>query len=489
MGIIKKLEVLLFNKIKIYNIFFVIIFAAGFFLRLDLFIYNPSLCTDEAGLALYLIKAPTYMSFFIPSADIPFAPPLFFIFAKFFYNFFDLRTISPMISDFMLRIVPFVSGVLLIPAFGALVYKVFKNRFITSVGMLFVALYPLCITFSVNFRQYSLESLITVLIMLITLSINLEKDSLKKKLLKFGLLSLMPLFSLTSVLILPFSMLYLFVNSVQCKTLKKYLFCVGMLLYIQVLYYFVFFHGVISTNYNNMITFWSNKSHGNYLYVMYISLCCVLFSKNLKKILLYGGPVFLTMILILFKKYPYADCTLLFILPLVVISFLFISEFISRKMFNKYKLAGVISIIFATIVLLLVSPTSQEYRYQEEYGREVWSAMMHLYGKKIKTPILYGGSYKTNAYYNYIYNIDHINAKDVLNDKNWGKLPDGNHYLIITNMDETRREYEFLLSRYDVYISDIAFHNPKSCYIRFKKIFKTKPQNIQKKLKLRKQKN
>lgn len=478
--IIKRLESKLFNKVKIYNIIFVLILVVGFFLRLKLFIYNPSLCKDEAGLALYMIKAQSYLSLFTLSPDIPMAPPLFLVLAKFFYSFFDVKTISPVVSDYMLRVVPFISGVLLIPTFGVLVYKIFKNRFITSMGMLFVALYPLCITFSVYFRQYSSECLVTVVLMLITLSVDLKKDSWEKSLLKFGMLSVMPLFSLVSLIILPFSILYLFVNSIQDKTVNKYLLYTSLLVYIQILYYFIFLYGVIFAGNKDFVNFGLIKPYVNYIYAMYISLCCVLFSKNLKKILLYGGPVLLTMILILFKQYPCVDCNLLFILPLVVISLLFLFEFVSLKIFNRYKLIGAMAIIFVTVVLLLISPAASEYRYKEEYGREIWSVLMHTYKVKSKKPILFGGSYKTNAYYNYIYNVDYIKGKDVLNDKNWANLPDGNHFFIITNMNDAYPEYEFLRSRYDVRIFDMIFYNPKSCYIYFKKSSRLRPKKRRK---------
>ena len=130
MNILKNFDKILSVKINNYQIALIIIFLAGVILRVKLFVCNPSLFKDEASLAINMLDTENYLDFFKPLRFLQVAPPFFMILSKFFYNLYSINGIDALKSDMLLRIVPFVSGIMLIPAFGFLLKKVFNNNFI-----------------------------------------------------------------------------------------------------------------------------------------------------------------------------------------------------------------------------------------------------------------------------------------------------------------------------------------------------------------------
>ena len=110
--------------------FFILIFCIGLFFRLKLYFLNLSFHCDEANLALNLISR-SYPELFLPLERLQVAPPFFLDLSKIFYQF-AFFNFTPRVSDLMLRLIPLVSGIAAIPAFGFLLQRLFKNKFITA---------------------------------------------------------------------------------------------------------------------------------------------------------------------------------------------------------------------------------------------------------------------------------------------------------------------------------------------------------------------
>ena len=467
---LKKIEKFLLKKIKIYNVIFTFLIAIGIVIRTQFFIYNPSLFKDEANLARNLIETLNYLDFFSPLARLQVAPPMFMILSKFIYNFADITKITPYQSDLLLRVVPFICGILTIPAEGYLVWKIFKNRFITALGLGAISLYPLLITFSVNFKQYSMEALFTILIMIIALHITIDRDSLKKSMIKFALLATTPFFSMTSLYILPFVFIYLLITAKEKKQLKKFCYCSSIGIFIILIYYLIFLKGIIAAHYEPMLKFWYWSLHFNSYSFLIFALLGIIFSVNTKKIILYGCPIFLTLILILMHKYPCKDRLFIFIIPLIIIAFLFPIKFLIKKKYPKIKFPLVCCLLVSILYFLTFPMPIYKYRYQQEYGREIWSTLAKNYHKN--APILISKSINTNIYYNYFYNFDYILTSKVFKKSEWEKLSPNLYYVVITAPNNASKDMEFL-SKQDgksIKILNQVNYNHNGYYIVFRKL-------------------
>lgn len=115
----------------------------------------------------------------------------------------------------MLRLIPLVSGIAAIPAFGFLLQRLFKNKFITAAGMLILALAPSAVLYSCIFKQYSTELLVSILTLILFSKIDLKVRNFKP----FLLLGLMPFLSLSSFFVLAGGFCYLWVKERPSKNL------------------------------------------------------------------------------------------------------------------------------------------------------------------------------------------------------------------------------------------------------------------------------
>ena len=309
-------------------------------------------------------------------------------------------------------------------------------------GLGTIALYPLFITFCANFKQYSMEALVTILIMIITLHINIDKDSLKKSMIKFMLLAAAPFFSLTSLYILPFVFIYLLIKAKEKKQLKKFCYCSVVGVFIILIYYLIFLNDVIAVYYRSIVLFWwymELKFH-HYSFLLF-ALFGIFFSRNTKKIILYGGPIFLILILILIHRYHCIDRMLVFIIPLVIIAFLFPIKVLTKKINSQIKILLLLGLLVSALYFFSPTPI-YKYRYRQEFGREIWSILAKVY--RTKAPILISKSINTNIYYNYFYNFDYISANDAFQKSRWEQLPPNLYYIVVTAPDKASKDIEFL---------------------------------------------
>ena len=315
-----------------------------------------------------------------------------------------------------------------------------------------------------------MEALFTILIMIIALHITIDRDSLKKSMIKFALLATTPFFSMTSLYILPFVFIYLLITAKEKKQLKKFCYCSSIGIFIILIYYLIFLKGIIAAHYEPMLKFWYWSLHFNSYSFLIFALLGIIFSVNTKKIILYGCPIFLTLILILMHKYPCKDRLFIFIIPLIIIAFLFPIKFLIKKKYPKIKFPLVCCLLVSILYFLTFPMPIYKYRYQQEYGREIWSTLAKNYHKN--APILISKSINTNIYYNYFYNFDYILTSKVFKKSEWEKLSPNLYYVVITAPNNASKDMEFL-SKQDgksIKILNQVNYNHNGYYIVFRKL-------------------
>ena len=153
---------LLLKREKFYKLALISIFAAGILLRIFVYCRNISFWGDEASIALNLINK-SYLELFKGLDYLQVAPPGFLILSKFILNIFNPKI--DYIRDLLLRFFPFVFSCLSLLVF----YKFSKNFIKDKKTLLFAstlfAFNPCAILYAAQLKQYSLELLVSVVLM------------------------------------------------------------------------------------------------------------------------------------------------------------------------------------------------------------------------------------------------------------------------------------------------------------------------------------
>lgn len=435
--------------------FFILIFCIGLFFRLKLYFLNLSFHCDEANLALNLISR-SYPELFQPLERLQVAPPFFLVLSKIFYQF-AFFNFTPRVSDLMLRLIPLVSGIAAIPAFGFLFQRLFKNKFVTAAGMLILALAPSAVLYSCIFKQYSTELLVSILTLILFSKIDLKVRNFKP----FLLLGLMPFLSLSSFFVLAGGFCYLWVKE-RCS--RNLAYGTGVFLAVLVFYTFVFLIPVHSRYYHDMSDYWNasfSMASGIFSYVKIllfylfrtyagISLAAILFFvsvllmlRNLKVFCFTAIPVLLAYIGVITKHYPLDERLMVFIIPLVIIILLYPFTLIPHRIYKSYS--GILYLILAVFITggCLKFPSPIEYIVTKpEAARDVWEYLADNYDGK--TPVLLGYSLNTNLYYRMFYKdfkyCDFVLINNT--EKTLKNLPSGDYYIVITGYEFYRNLLE-----------------------------------------------
>ena len=183
-----------FNNKNIYHFLIFTIIILGVASRFVQFLYNRSLWLDEAMLALNMVQL-NYHELFKPLIWYQAGPILFLIAAKFISSFFEY-------SEYGLRLIPFLSGILSLILFRKLALVVLQKPIaaISAISMFAFSFYA--IYFSVEFKQYSSDVLFTIILLLI--AFNTHKNNVSKRsTVIFGIIGVIAIFSShTSIFIL-----------------------------------------------------------------------------------------------------------------------------------------------------------------------------------------------------------------------------------------------------------------------------------------------
>ena len=364
---------------KFYKPILVLIFVIGILVRLFFYIKNSSLWLDEASLAINVVQG-SYIDLLGGLKLLQASPPAFTIISKFLVNIFPIENFF--IRDLILRFLPFISGVLSIFAFYSLLKIVFKNnQNAILTGLFFLALNPAAVLYSVQYKQYSLELLVAIVLLIIFYKILLLNQN---KWYYSLIIALAPWFSYSSFFIIISGLFGLLWSS-----RKKFVTLIIPFIFSCLVYYFISLKSVFKINYSGMDEYWSMaysffefKHPTRILYrlgdlftmskyptlvaglICFIAEVKYVISKDhhFYEKILFVLPIILTLFASIFHKYPFCCRLILFLLPLLFITIVSLDKIWG----NILKL--IIVFIFA-ISIFNYFPDAREYYYT--YARDV----------------------------------------------------------------------------------------------------------------------
>lgn len=378
-----KIEKIEESFLKIYNskAFIWLTILLGIFIRFRQYLFNRSLWLDEAFLALNILKL-NYIELLTPLLHGQAAPPFFLLLTKLFTEIAGY-------SEYVLRFLPFICGAISLILFYPLAsYFLHKKVIPIAVGLLSFSYYA--IYYSAEFKQYSVDLLITVLLILFAFKLN-ESKYTRRHLMYFGGLAILSnWFSHASVFVLAgvgLALLYKILfenekfdkNKIKISHLRE-LIAIGILSITSfALHYFLIIRPVPKGHFyefwakgfmpfpplgfseikwylSNGINILKHPLGFNYLYgIAFIFVIIGIGNFWKRKEKLYFNllilPIIILMIASALHIYPINGRLILFILPII---YLFISEGIFQfiKYFYPHKRIVALSIV----IFLLLYP-------------------------------------------------------------------------------------------------------------------------------------
>lgn len=422
-----------------------LIFLLGVLLRLKGLLANPSLWHDECALA-WNVKYRNYGDFFGILRFMQMAPPFFMVLTKLTTNIFG-------ISDFSLRILPFLAGVTSIIAFYFLAQKTLKSKAVVLWAVFFFAINQRMINYSFEFKPYSFDVLFAIICVLFFMNLDLEKLNVKKAVLYGILLSLVPWFSFTSVFVIAGGSINMLFKIIKAKNKNFHLpFTIFHLpLLISGLIYLKLY---LMNNYmgTHMVNYWQDSflsvnpvmflvlliNNIRYFfhpmpYVLFALILFVwgigIFQKEKSEFLKISVTSFVLLVVAsLLHIYPFNTRLILFLLPMFLL--LMMKPLDSALCANKIKLFVILLLTFFTFYPQMVA-INQFIHIKTisrgEYPREIMDYML----KRLKTTdaiIVNNASNTEFEYYSSFFDIKNKIFKEKLTGK-----PDANYLKLLNS--------------------------------------------------------
>ena len=427
--------------------FIPIIILLGIILRFFAYFNGLSFWGDEAALALNVINK-SYLELFKSLDYLQVAPPIFLVMSKFI--------MLDSLRDFSLRLIPLVSGIISLPLFYKFISMFSKNKRVVYISTFLFSFNMTAIVYCAQFKQYSVELLVALLLLIIFYKIIFRKEF---KWYYPVIIAFSPWISFSSLFIIGS---YFFVILAKNPKLifKTYIpFFISL-----VIFYLVSLKFIMNANYDGMYNWWQNgygfvdirhplrviiRVGELFSFDKTVAILCgsiilislVKFDK--KKVFLYL-PIILTFVASAFKLYPIQARLILFLLPCFVG---LIAEYDWK--FARAYLILVCLMSFITAVYYTINPYSS---YISTFSREI----VQLVETKIKNneKIILDSSY-----YSYYYYIKDKNNVILLNEdcaENCNAeiehLPSGKYYLITRkNPKEKLNKKIKIINKYNLY--------------------------------------
>lgn len=325
----------------------------GVLLRIVFYSYNRPLWNDECALALNIIDSSVFSCFKTLSFSQA-APPIFLLISKMFYTLIPL-------PEFALRFFPLVCSILSI-----FVFYDFSKQILNKKSTIFFALILFCfnyqlIYFAQEFKQYSTDVLIFLLILTSYFRLKITESSVKKLVAIGVFYAACVWLSFTSV----FAIAALFCV-LTIKNIKEYkkitLLALPILFSITLLYINQhslssndFLHqywaeGFIKTNFSNLFLIITNYfifAFNNLFLFLLFFVGLILKIKNIKseKSLLLLAPILLAIFMSYFSIYPLSSRVSLYLIPIFILFIVQVIDYINFK----NKMANSILIYFIII--------------------------------------------------------------------------------------------------------------------------------------------
>ena len=149
---------------KIYNYGIIAIVILGILIRCFAYFRNLSFWGDEAALGLNIMNK-SYYELFKGLDYLQVAPPMFLVISKFLYQTFN--PVYDCLRDLLLRWLSAAAGIAAIPLFYYYIKLFLKDKLSMITGMLIFVFNTTTILYCAQFKQYSFELLVSILLMIV----------------------------------------------------------------------------------------------------------------------------------------------------------------------------------------------------------------------------------------------------------------------------------------------------------------------------------
>lgn len=379
---------------KNYFFFFIIalVIIAGIIIRTKLLLINDSFWYDTCALGANLTK--NYIDLFKPLDYLQTAPPLFMFFSKFLYSIFS-NSENLEKTDFVLRLIPFISSVLAIPLFSFIVFKLFNNYYITFFCTVLFSFNKYLIYYAREFKPYSLDVFCSLLLLFIFFKIDLKNISTKKLFLFSLLTALIPWLSYASLITIFSGYLILTFIGIKEKlfNIKKVLVLYIPVIISFLIFYYYHYMPVYNSLHERMLYHWQNIEPSFFtlnnfismfidklnnmldfnLGILYFVLCLfniiiMLCLKNYKTASFILLPIIISILASFFNIYPFEKRLVLFLIPLLYILY---SQFLILLPNNK-KIFLFISILALMYSYKMINKPYSYWIYIKSNVREMY---------------------------------------------------------------------------------------------------------------------
>ncbi len=317
-----------------------LIIAFGIILRLDQYLFNRSLWLDEAFFVNNIVDR-TFFELFIPPLEYSshIIPPGLLVMAKLMITLFGN-------SDLILRLFPLVCGIISLVLFYQ-VAKIYISAQAVPLALFFFAISDRLIYYSSEFKQYSNDVMIVLILLILANYLRTSPLTLTKLLLLTIVGSLVLWFSYPAVFILATIGIYLLVVHFSTKTWKPVINLTMVyaiwLLNFSVLYLLIIsveaptnqwlqqfwtlenafmpfplsIHGIhwLAESFFKMFKYPVGFNQAGLAGILFILGSVVLFTKNRLTLFLLCLPLLLALGVSFFHQYPFSGRLLLFLTP------------------------------------------------------------------------------------------------------------------------------------------------------------------------------
>lgn len=340
----------------IFFIFLVLFILIGIFFRAYFYSFGRTFWNDECALALNIINYNNYFSILAYNQA---APPLFMYFSKVIYSIFPFKT------EFILRIIPFLSSIIAIPIFYKITDKILNNNISKLLAILLFSInYQLCY-YCQEFKQYSTDVLSFLSIILFYLYIDIKKLK-HKQIIIYSIIFAFSIWisNIAIIAIATIAILYLLNSDYTKEFYKKIVILFSPTIlsigaYTLVCYktitnpflhnywnnYFINkgFYKFILLSVENLKYFFSGWLLVGILAFISIIICAKNLTKKENQILLL--PLIITLSLSVLEIYPFSKRLILFLVPIIIL-------LIAKITCTEKKILSISITIFISIFII-----------------------------------------------------------------------------------------------------------------------------------------
>lgn len=354
-----------------------LVLSISAFMAIYFYSFGRPLWFDECALALNIVEKNNYFTVLLYAQA---CPPLFMYLSKLIHYL-------PVRAEYSLRIIPLMSFLASLPLFWALLNKLFKNNLCKLTAFSIFAFNYRVLYYAEEFKQYSTEMFIFLLILTSYFYIDIKSIKTKYKIL-YGLILGLLLWcsNAAAVGIASVGLLHLIKIFKKECSVKDYLIIFLPSLISIVSYYFVMYDTVhhdvlhaywedsfISANYNNFLKLMNRNAKYFFDEKCVIPAFIVLigfFKCLFKNKFIVTIPILILLFISYLKIYPFTERLILFIFPLFTIAVAELCNF-EKKFIN---------LITLTIISIFLIFPAFKYSYNN-------ICLNHFYHEDIVTPL------------------------------------------------------------------------------------------------------